>query len=135
MISPGSSRAISADSEIRSHSADAEFAGRDIDPGQREARLFAGGREPRACDGKQIIVAPRVEQRVFGERSGRDEPHDIAMHHAFGAALARLGRILELLAHRDAMAERDQPVQIFVGADRPARRTSGCPGRDACRAW
>ena len=49
---------------------DAEFAGRNIDPGQREARLFAGGREPRACDRKQIVVAPRVEQRVFGERAG-----------------------------------------------------------------
>ena len=47
---------------------------------------------------------------------GGDEPHHVAAHDALGAALARLGRILELLAHRDAMAERDQPVQIFVGA-------------------
>ena len=47
----------------------------------------------------------------------RDEPHDVALHHALGAALARFGRILKLLAHRDAVAERDQPVQIFVGAD------------------
>ena len=47
---------------------------------------------------------------------GGDEAHDVAPHHALGAALARFGRVLELLAHRDAMAERDQPVEIFVGA-------------------
>ena len=39
------------------------------------------------------------------------------MHDAFGTAFARFGRILELFTHRNAMAERDQPVQIFVGAD------------------
>ena len=34
----------------------------------------------------------------------------------FGAAPLRLGRILELLADRDAMAKRDQPVEVVVGA-------------------
>ena len=34
----------------------------------------------------------------------------------FAAALRRFGWILELLAHRDAVAERDQPVKIFIGA-------------------
>ena len=34
----------------------------------------------------------------------------------FAAALLRLGRVFDLLADRDAVAERDQPVQIFVGA-------------------
>ena len=98
----------------------AEFAGRDIDPGQREARFLACGGQPRARNSEQIIVASGIEQRVLGERAGRDQPHDIAPHHALRAALARLGRIFKLLAHRDAVAERDQSVQIFVGADRPA---------------
>ena len=37
MISPGSSRAISAASADAVAFGDAEFAGRDVDPGQREA--------------------------------------------------------------------------------------------------
>ena len=55
-------------------------------------------------------------KRVFGERAGRHQPHHVAPHHALGAALARFRRILKLLADRDAVAERDQAVQIFVGA-------------------
>ena len=83
---------------------------------EREAGVLAGRRQPRARDGEQIVVALGVEQRVFGERAGRDQAHHVAPHHALGAALLRLGRVLELLAHRDAVAERDQAVQIFVGA-------------------
>ena len=41
---------------------------------------------------------------------------DVAAHHALAAALPRLGGVLELLAYRNAMAERDQSVEIFVGA-------------------
>ena len=74
----------------------------------------AGG--ARARDREEIIVAPRIEQRVLGERAGRDQAHHVAAHHALVAALPRLGRVLELLADRDAMAERDQAMQIFVGA-------------------
>src|SRR5262249_7793015 len=40
---------------------DAEFTGRDIDPGEREVRFLAGGGKARARDRKQIIVAPRIE--------------------------------------------------------------------------
>ncbi len=79
-------------------------------------RLVVAGRGARARDRQQIVVAPRVEQRVLGQRAGRDQPHDVAPHHALAAALLRLGRVLDLLADRDAMAERDQAVQIFVGA-------------------
>ncbi len=117
MISLGSSRAISAGKRQPVAFGDAEFAGRNVDPGEREAGLFAGRGEPRARDAEQIIVALGVEQRVFGERAGRYQPHHVAPHHALRAALLRLGRVLELLADRDAVAERDQPVQIFVGAD------------------
>ena len=116
MISLGSSRAISADSDSAVAFGDAEFAGRDIDPAERETVVLAGRRQPRARDAKQVIVALGIEQRVFGERAGRHQPHHVAPHHALGAALARFGRILELFADRDAVAERDQPVQIFVGA-------------------
>ena len=135
MISPGSSRAISAARPGAVALGDAELAGRDVDPGERE-RLASSRAEPRArAMASEIIVAPRVEQRVFGERAGRDQPHDVAAHDALGAALLRLRRILDLLADRDAVAERDQPMQIFVGAlDRHAAHRD-VAGRDACRAW
>ena len=70
----------------------------------------------RARDCQQIVVAPGVEQRVLGERAGRHQPHHVAAHHALAAALLRLRGVFELLAHRDAVAERDQAMQIFVGA-------------------
>ena len=98
----------------RSHSRDAEFAGRDVDPGERKPVL--AGRQARSRQRQQIVVAARVEQRIFGQRAGRHQPHDVAAHDALGAALARFRRVLELLADGDAMAERDQPMQIFVGA-------------------
>ncbi len=99
--------------------ADPKLAGRDIDPGQRQAILIGGGAGARQC--QEIIVAPRVEERILSQRAGRHQPHHVAAHDALGAALARFGGVLELLAHRDAMAERDQPMQIFVGAlDRDA---------------
>jgi hypothetical protein len=94
---------------------DAELAGGNIDPGERETALFAHG-GARAGDREQVVVALCVEQRVFGERAGRDQADDVAPHHALAAALLRLGRVLELFAHRDAMAEGDQAVEIFVGA-------------------
>ena len=93
----------------------AEFAGRNIDPGKREA-ASSSPRQPRARDCEQIIVPLRIEERIFGERAGRDQAHDVTPNDAFGAALACLGRILKLLAHGDAVALRDQTMQIFVGA-------------------
>ena len=135
MISPGSSRAISAASDSRSHSvmrnSPVEMS---IQASAKRASSPTEDSRARAI-AEQVIVAPGVEQGVFGQRAGRYQPHHVAPHDAFRAALLRLGRVLQLFADGDAVAERDQPVQIFVGADRPARRTSGCPGRDACRAW
>ncbi len=114
MISPGSMRAIAAASAAALAFGDSEFAGRDVDPGQRETVLGGGGAGAR--DRQQKIVALGVEQRILGERAGGDQPHHVAAHHAFGAALARLRRIFELLADRDPVTLRDQAVQIFVGA-------------------
>ena len=69
-----------------------------------------------ARDRQQVIVGARVEQRVFGQRARRHQPHHVAAHHALVAARARGGRIFGLLAHRDAMARRDQAMQIVLGA-------------------
>ena len=93
---------------------DAEFAGRNIDPCQCEA--IVARRSAAARQRGEIIVALGVKERVLGQGARRDQPDDIAAHHALGAALARRRRVFELLADRNAMAERDQPVQIFVGA-------------------
>ncbi len=116
MISLGSSRAISAGSDRRSHSVMRNSPVEMSIQAERETGVFAGRGQPRARDGEQIIVAPGVEQRVFGQRAGRHQPHHVAPHHALVAALARFRRVLELLADRDAVAERDQAMQIFVGA-------------------
>ena len=89
----------------------------------------------RAKQRGQVVARLGVEQAVLGQRAGRDEAHDVAAHHRLGAALPRFGRVLELLADGDAVALPDQPLQVFVGAMRPARRTSGCPRPGACRAW
>src|SRR5882757_8702507 len=100
MISPGSRRAMSAASVARSHSV--------MRNSPVEMSIQASAKRlsslPRARDRQQIVVAPRVEQRVLGERAGRHQADYIPPHHALGAALPRLGRILELLAHRDAVA-------------------------------
>ena len=88
--------------------ADAEFRGRDVDPGERKAILV--GRQACSRQRQQVVIAARLEQRVFGQRSGRHQPHHIAADDALGAALARLRRVLELFAYGDAMPERDQPM-------------------------
>ena len=65
--------------------------------------------------------AARLEQPLLGNRAGRDQPHDLAPHDRLRSPLLRLRRIFELLADGDAMAERDQTVEIVVGAlDRDA---------------
>ena len=115
MISPGSMRAISAASPGAVAFGHAELAGGDIDPGEREAVVRGRGRAG-ARERQQVIVAPGIEQRILGKRAGRHQPHHVAAHDALAAALARLGGVFQLLADRDTVAERDQAVQIFVGA-------------------
>ena len=52
----------------------------------------------------EIVARLGIEQRVLGERARRDEAHDVAAHDRLGAALARFGRIFELLGDGDAVA-------------------------------
>ena len=51
------------------------------------------------------MIVPGVTRRTTSRRTTD-----------FGAALPGLGRVLDLLADRDAVAGRDQPLQIVVGA-------------------
>ncbi len=86
-------------------------SGRDIRPGDADQRTIPG-------TGKrgQIIVGARVEQRVFGQRARRHEPHDGPGDHRFAAALAGFGRVLDLLADGDLEPFADQLLKIgFVG--------------------
>ncbi len=97
----------------------------------------------RPRDRQQIVVGPCVEQRVFGQRARRHQPHHVAAHDAFVAAGARRGRVLHLLADRDPMALRDQAMQIVVGAlhrhaahrDIRALMLAALGQHDAERAW
>ena len=56
-----------------------------------------------------------VEQAFLGERAWGDEADHVAPHHGLRTALPRLRRVLDLLADRDAVALRDQALEIFVG--------------------
>ena len=93
---------------------DHEFGGRNVDPGEPDA--VAAGRAARAGDREQIIVGAGIEQGVFGQRARRHQAHHAAADHALVAAGARGGRILGLLADRDAMAGLDQAVQIIFAS-------------------
>ena len=63
----------------------------------------------------QKIRFGRRQQLVLGDRAGRHQPDDIAPDDRFCAALLGLRRVLDLLAHGDAVAEPDQLLQIVVG--------------------
>ena len=60
-------------------------------------------------------MPPRVQQGFFGQGAGRDQPHDIAVHHRFVAAFLRLGRIFQLFGDGDTEALADQRQQIGLG--------------------
>ncbi len=47
---------------------------------------------------------------------GVTKPHDVALDDRLCSSLLRLRRVFDLLADRDAMAERDEAVEIIVGA-------------------
>ena len=66
-------------------------------------------------------MAAGLEQRFLGERPGGDEADDLAVDDGFGTALAGLGRVLHLLADRDAKALADELQEVaFGGVDRDA---------------
>ena len=60
-------------------------------------------------------MPPRIEERVFGERSGRNNPYDGTSYRRLPAALLRLGRVFHLLAHGDAEALADEAREIGLG--------------------
>src|SRR6516164_8797325 len=113
MISPGSTRATAAATLARSHSPTRNSP---VEISIQASAKRSSSEETRARQRQQVVVAPGLEERIFSQRSGRHQPHDIATDDAFGATLACLGGIFELFANGDAVSECDQPVQIFVGA-------------------
>src|SRR5262249_43939581 len=60
-----------------------ELAGRYVDPGEREPALVGAGAAG-AGDGEKVVVAPRIKQRVLGQRSRRDQASHVAAYHALG---------------------------------------------------
>ena len=88
-----------------------ELAGRDVGPGQRHLAADLRHRGEK-------VRPPCLEQRVLGQRPRRDQADHLAPHHRLRAALSGLGRVLDLLADRDAEALADQRQQIaFRGMD------------------
>ena len=94
-----------------------ESAGRNVDPGETENPLGLGERG-------EVVVAPRLEQGIFGQRAGRDDPDDLAGDDRLGAPFARLRGILRLFANRHPKTLADEALQIGIGGvDRhPAHR-------------
>ena len=70
----------------------AEVAAGQVEPGQADAVAFAG-------DGSDQVVAPCLEQRLVGERAGRDDAHHLALDRALAG-----GRIADLLADGHRLA-------------------------------
>ena len=107
--SPGATRASSAGKVPSATAPGQELAGRDVDPGQRQALLAARQR------GEEVVAA-RLEQAVLGQRAGGDEADDLAPHQRLGAAPPRRRRVLGLLADRDLEALPDQALEVALGA-------------------
>ena len=92
---------------------DREVAGRDIRPGEPE-RVIATGSGQR----RQIIMRPRVEQRLLGDGAGGDEALDRTGNDRFCAPFLRFRRVFHLLADRHLEALADQAFQIgFVAVN------------------
>src|SRR5690606_19927024 len=88
--------------------------GGDVDGGEAVGVAVLAGA---AAGERDEEVGPRrVEQAVLGDRAGRDEAHDAALHDGLAAALLRLGGVLGLLADGDAVAGGDEALQIVFGA-------------------
>ena len=66
--------------------------------------------------GDEQARAAGLQQPLLGDRARRDQPHDVALDDRFRSPLLGFRRVFELLADRDAMAERDEAVEIVVGA-------------------
>ena len=118
IVSAGASR---ASSDLRSpgpHAIKLEPPGRNVGGGNAVFVADAAHRgEP--------VGGPRLEQGLLGQRAGRDQPDDRAVDQRLGTArLARLGRAFDLLGDGDAVPRADQPCEIGLRPNAPARRTS-----------
>ena len=67
-------------------------------------------------DGDQKTRPAGLEQPLFGDCARRDQPHDVALDDRFRSPLFRRRGVFHLLANGDPMAERNQPVEVIVGA-------------------
>jgi hypothetical protein len=94
--------------------AEEKAPGRDVDGGKAVGGSAVG--EPPPRHRHQEVGAGGIEEVVLGDGAGRHEPHHVAAYDRLVAALARLGRVLALLAYGHAMAEGDQALEIVVGA-------------------
>ena len=70
----------------------------------------------RLLDGDQKTRPAGLEQPLLGDRPGSDQPNDVALDDRLRSPLFRLRRVFQLLADGDPMAERDQAVEVVVGA-------------------
>ena len=67
-------------------------------------------RSPAGSDDRgQEIARLRVEQRIVGQRAGRDDPRHLALHQPLGQL-----RVFDLLANRGAVAGRDDLRQVRI---------------------
>ena len=64
----------------------------------------------------EVVACLGVEQAFLGQRAGRHEAHDVAMHDGLGAAFSGLCRVFHLLANGHPETFGDQPLQVFIGA-------------------
>ena len=91
-----------------------------------------------------MIVMPSVQQRIFGQSSGRDDPNDLSGYDCSRTAFSRLGGVFGLFANRYPESLLDQLVQVtrrgmdgnaahrYIPAFRPSalrQRNAQCFGR------
>ncbi len=93
--------------------AECNRAGRQIERGEPVQLASA---QAHLLDGDKETSATGLQQPFLGDRSGCDQPNDIALDDRLRSPLFRRGRVFQLLAHSDAVAESDQPVEVVVGA-------------------
>jgi hypothetical protein len=78
-----------------------ETTGGEIQPGETVSA-------PAAAHGSDQVVAPCLEQRLVGERAGRDDAHHLALDRTLAG-----GRIADLLAQRHRHAGAHQSRQVL----------------------
>ena len=101
----------------------------------RRAQLARREREPRHADRsvaacrrrqrQQRCVRFVIQQRCVGQRSRRDDAHDLALDRSLAG-----GGIADLLADRNAFTELDQLAEVLLDRHhRHAGHLDRCPGR------